>query len=69
MGVKARAMKLADWMTEHRIGDLKMAKEIGVCANTIWRLRTGLTSPTVQTLAKIEEYTNGAVTLRDFVRN
>lgn len=67
MGVEVSSMKLADWMHENKLNDLRMAKLINVAPNTVWRIRTGKTKPTTQTLAKIEEVTHGAVVAKSFL--
>ena len=60
-------MTLADWIEERKLTDEKMAKLVGVSRATISRLKRGINKPTIQTLVRIVEVTNGAVSGKDFL--
>lgn len=60
-------MTLADWIKERDLTDEKMAKLVGVSRATISRLKRGINKPTIQTLVRITEVTNGAVSGKDFL--
>lgn len=61
------AMTLEQWIDENKVRMDVFAKQIGVHLVTAYKLRRGLTMPSVHTLAAIERATDGRVTARDFV--
>lgn len=60
-------MTLEDYLTTNEITDAEFAKRIERDPGTVSRLRRGLTKPDWQTLPRIFDATNGAVTPNDFL--
>jgi DNA-binding transcriptional regulator YdaS (Cro superfamily) len=63
------AMRLSDWMGLHGYDDTKVAKLVGVAQSTINRIRNGVTKPSGNTMARIEEVTGGECSAKDFFPN
>lgn len=60
-------MKLASYLSEAGLTDQAFADQIGKSQSAVNRLRRGETRPDWETLAKIAQATNGAVTANDFM--
>ncbi len=60
-------MTLADYLTREKTSPAAFAEKVGVPASTISRILKGDRSPRLETIAKIEEATDGAVTANDFM--
>ena len=61
------SMTLDEYLTQHEITDAEFAKRIERDPGTVSRLRRGLTKPDWQTMPRIFDATNGAVTPNDFL--
>ena len=61
-------MNLHDWMWRSDLEAVEVAKSLGVSRQAVNQWLSGATRPSAETLAKLEELTDGAVTARDFVR-
>lgn len=62
-------MTLSDYLTSNGISRGEFARRMGCSISVVSRLAAGLRKPTVGTLQKIIEASEGAVTLDDFVRH
>jgi len=62
-------MKLRDWLTTNKKSDQYLADRLGVHRMTIWRYRTGETTPDKDMLNRIFAETGGAVTANDFIHD
>lgn len=60
-------MKLQDWLDREGITDMEFARRIGVSKGTISRIRRGLNTPSLDTLAKICDFTKNEVSINDFL--
>jgi transcriptional regulator with XRE-family HTH domain len=59
-------MTLRQFMELHGYSDHMMAKAVGVSQPTINRIKNGINKPSGETMARIEEVTNGACSAKDF---
>jgi DNA-binding transcriptional regulator YdaS (Cro superfamily) len=64
--MRNRTMRLDEWMALHGYNDERMAELIGVNQSTVNRIRNGVQKPSGETIVKVEEATNGAVSAKDF---
>jgi transcriptional regulator with XRE-family HTH domain len=60
-------MTLAEYLHSNGISDAEFASRIGVDTSFVFRLRKNQAGPSLKTLSAIEDATEGAVTLSDFV--
>lgn len=61
-------MKLLAWMQTKRVTDAEMAQRVGDCTeHAVRKWKYGERLPTPEKIAKIEDVTGSAVTLRDFI--
>lgn len=58
-------MDLATWLTEHGLTDAAFAERVGCNQKTINRARRGVTMPEASLIERIEEATDGEVTVVD----
>ena len=61
-------MKLNQWLRDHNITQTEFAATIGVSPAFISFMCAGVKRPGIDTLARIERATDGAVTVADFAR-
>ena len=60
-------MKLDQWLEANAMTEADFAERIGVSQPTISRIRRGVCKPSLDTIAKIEDYTKNKVTVDDFL--
>lgn len=60
-------MKLHDWLKQNGKTATWLADETGLHASYVYRLIVADRSPSIETCAKIQEATGGAVTATDFM--
>lgn len=58
---------LSDYMAEHGLSDDQVAEGIERSRPTVSRIRRRLVRPDWDTIEKIKNFTNGAVTANDFI--
>jgi transcriptional regulator with XRE-family HTH domain len=61
------AMKLTDYMSLKGLSDEEMGNLIGKERSVVSKYRSGAITPTLQTIARLEEITDRAVSFRDFL--
>ena len=64
--VQQGGMDIQTYMDKKKLGDGEMAELLSVNKTTVWRIRTGDTTPSPILLKKIFEVTGGKVTANDF---
>jgi transcriptional regulator with XRE-family HTH domain len=64
----ARTMKLIDWLEQHRISQVGMARKLGVSEATISRVCRGINTPGLDVAIKIQDFTGHQVGLADLIR-
>ena len=62
---KGDNVKLKTWMKRNNITIRKMAKDLKISHNSVFKYQKGETSPNIKNALKIEKYTNGQVTIKD----
>ena len=61
-------MKLNQWLRDHNYTQTEFASMVGVTPAFISMMCAGVKRPGIDTLARIERATDGAVTVADFAR-
>lgn len=59
-------MHLADYMVQERLSDGDVAQAIGVSRPTVSRIRRKLLRPSWETIDKLRDWSNGAITAAEF---
>lgn len=61
-------MKLFEWLAREKISKRHLAAQIGVHENHIYKIVKGDFFPSYQVAKRIQEYTNGEVTVDELIR-
>lgn len=59
-------MNIQTYMDKKKLGDGEMAELLSVNKTTVWRIRTGDTTPSPRLLERIFDVTGGKVSANDF---
>lgn len=59
-------MHLADYMAQRGLDDQRVADEVGTDRSTISRIRRRKTRPDWQTIRRLRQWSDGAITASDF---
>lgn len=60
-------MKLSEYMSKYDFIDEVIAKAVGCCTSSIWKIRRGRCEPKLWMAVAIEDITHGQVTVRDLL--